>query len=188
VPLGCLENHSGELYSDEISVNNGHLKNVLVRITKGLEGKTFGDVPQEPVVLDQKNCMYQPRVIAARVGQKVEIVNSDPVIHNVRAVTSKNNGFNDVMPKQDEKIVKIFDRPEIFLQTKCDIHPWMNAYVAVLDHPFFSVTGDDGEFRIKDLPVGDYTLEAWHEVLGTQTKEISVKENEELNLDFQFKK
>lgn len=186
VPLPCLEGLSGDLVSDEVLVKDARLQNVLIRITRGLEGKSFGDIPTEPVKLDQKNCMYRPHVIAARVGQKVDIINSDPLLHNVRTVADKNETFNEIMPKKDDHLIKVFNKPEIFLQTKCDIHPWMSAYIAVVEHPFFSVTSENGEFLIKDLPVGNYTLEAWHEVFGTQTKEISVTEND-LNLEFIFK-
>jgi hypothetical protein len=92
------------------------------------------------------------------------------------------------MPSKDDKVIKTFTKPEIFVQTKCSVHPWMNAYVAVMDHPFFAITGDAGEFEIKNVPVGTYTLEVWHEILGTQTQTITVKSNETLPLDFTYQK
>jgi uncharacterized membrane protein/plastocyanin len=187
LPSGCSENKNGTTYSNEVIVKNSKLQNVLVRITKGLEGKTFSDVPAETVELDQRGCLYTPRVIATRVGQKVAFINSDNLFHNIRSVTTNNKSFNIPMPKKDQRILMTFDKPEIFMQSKCSVHPWMGAYIAVIDHPYFGLSNSSGEFKIKDLPPGTYTLEAWHEVFGTQTKEITVKEHEDLKLDFTFK-
>jgi uncharacterized membrane protein/plastocyanin len=187
LPSGCSENSHGDVFSNEVLVKNGKLKNVLLRITKGLEGKTFTDIPSESVELDQRGCQYSPRVIATRVGQKVTFINSDNLFHNIRSVSGNNKSFNIPMPKKDQRIVMTFDKPEIFLQSKCSVHPWMGAYIAVIDHPYFSLSNDSGEFKIKNLSPGNYTIEAWHEVFGTQSKEISIKPNENLNLSFSFK-
>ncbi len=184
LPPGCSSKE--DMYSNEVIVSNGRLKNVLVRIIKGLEGKSFTTIPSESVVLDQRNCMYEPRVVVARVGQKVEFLNSDPVLHNVRTITKNNESFNDITPNKNDRIVKIFNKPEVFLQTKCSVHPWMTAFLAIMDHPFFSITNESGEFLIHNLPLGDYTLEVWHEVFGVQTREVSIKEN--MELEFTFKK
>lgn len=185
LPGGCKE--GGPSYTDEVIVNNGKLENVLIRVVKGLEGKTFKDVPSVPVVLNQKNCTYHPRVAAARVGQEVVFVNSDPVFHNVRSVSKANTNFNLAMPKKDQRISKRFDKPEFFVQAKCSIHPWMAANLAIMEHPFFAVSNAKGEFTIKGLPVGKYTIEIWHEVFGTQTKEITVTEASKPDLNFNFK-
>lgn len=91
------------------------------------------------------------------------------------------------MPKKDQRITMAFDKAEIFLQSKCSVHPWMGAYIAVMDHPFFSVSNQKGEFDLKNLPAGNYTLEVWHEVFGTQTKEIKINDGENLKIDFSFK-
>ncbi len=186
LPSGCSENAKGNVYSNEVLVKNGKLKNVLIRITKGLEGKTYSDIPANTIELDQRGCLYSPRVIAVRVGQKVDFINSDPVFHNIRSVTTANKSFNLPMPKQDQRITMTFDKPEIFMQSKCSIHPWMGAQIAVLDHPFFSVSNDFGEYKIENIPAGTYTLEVWHEVFGVQTKEFTVINGTPLNLDFQF--
>lgn len=188
LPLACNPEHKDTNYSNEVIVTNGMLKNVLIRVVQGLEGKTFPHAPVEAVVLDQKNCLYEPRVLAARVGQRVEIVNSDPTFHNVKSITKKNEEFNIGMPTQNERITRIFTEPEIFLQTKCSVHPWMSAYIAVVEHPYFSVSNAAGEFKISGLPPGDYTIEAWHEVFGTQTKEIVLKAKESLKAEFVFKR
>ena len=188
LPLICAQQNKSDTYANDIMINNGKLKNVLVRISKGLEGKEYHDVPAVAAILDQKNCQYEPRVIAVRVGQKVDFINSDATFHNVKSITSQNENFNVAMPSKDDRVTKIFNHPEIFVQTKCSVHPWMSASIAVMDHPFYSVTNDAGEFIIKNIPVGEYTLEAWHEVFGNQSKKVSVKENETINLDFSFKK
>ncbi|MBC7429842.1 MAG: urate hydroxylase PuuD [Bacteriovorax sp.] len=185
LPSGCKE--GGSSYTDEVIVTNGKLENVLVRIVKGLEGKSFKDVPTGPVVLNQKNCIYHPRVAAARVGQEVVFVNSDPVFHNVRSISKDNEKFNLAMPKKDQRISKRFGKPEFFVQAKCSIHPWMSANLAIMDNPFFAVTNNKGEFTIKSLPVGKYTIEVWHEVFGVQTREITVSENAKPDLNFNYK-
>jgi uncharacterized membrane protein/plastocyanin len=187
LPAACAKNFKGEPYSNEVIVNNGKVENVLVRVVSGLEGKTFSDIPSEEVELDQRGCIYTPRVVGARVGQKVTFINSDPVFHNVRAVTEVNQKFNMAMPHKDQRVTKVFTKPEVFLQAKCSVHPWMGAYVAVMDHPYFSVTSASGEFTIKNLAPGKYTLEAWHEVFGTQKQEITVTEEGMTPLKFIFK-
>jgi uncharacterized membrane protein/plastocyanin len=185
LPSGCKE--GGDKFSNEVIVSNGKLENVLVRIVKGLEGRTYKDVPKDPVVLDQKNCIYHPRVAAARVGQEVIFVNSDPIFHNVRSVSKANTNFNIAMPKKNQRISKRFDNPEFFVQAKCSVHPWMAANLAIVEHPFFAVTDKIGEFTIKDLPAGKYTIEIWHEVFGVQSREIEVGENAKPDLNFNFK-
>jgi uncharacterized membrane protein/plastocyanin len=188
LPLVCAVDGKVDIFANDLLVNDGKVKNVLVRIKTGLEGKTFTDTPDQIAILDQKNCQYEPRIIGVRVGQKVEFLNSDATFHNVRSITNQNENFNVAMPSKDDKVIKTFTKPEIFVQTKCSVHPWMNAYVAVMDHPFFAITGDAGEFEIKNVPVGTYTLEVWHEILGTQTQTITVKSNETLPLDFTYQK
>jgi plastocyanin len=187
LPAACAKNFKGPVYSNEVIVNNGKLQNVLVRVISGIEGKTFTDIPTKEVELDQHGCMYTPRVVGARVGQKVTFINSDPVFHNVRSITAVNQRFNMAMPTKGQRETKIFNKPETFLQAKCSVHPWMGAYVAVMDHPYFSVTNSQGEFTIKNLPEGKYTIEAWHEVYGTQKQEIAVTKNGMTPLTFIFK-
>lgn len=187
LPAACAKQFKGDVYSNEVIVNDGKVQNVLVRIVKGLEDREYTDIPQEEVELDQRGCMYTPRVAAARVGQRVTFINSDPLFHNVRSVTTKNQKFNMAMPHKDQRETKVFKRPELFLQAKCSVHPWMGAYVAVMDHPFFFVTQEDGKFSIKNLPLGQYTIEAWHEVFGTQQQDITVTENGISDLKFVFK-
>jgi plastocyanin len=187
LPFACAAHFKGDAYSNEVIVTEGRLKNVLVRVSKGLEGRTFTDVPSESLVIDQVGCLYEPRINAARVGQKVEFLNSDALFHNVRSITNNNEIFNVAMPNKNDRVTKVFNKAEMFVQTKCSVHPWMSAYIAVMDNPFYSITNAQGEFSIKNLPPGHYTLELWHEVFGTQAKEIDVAENSPIDLVLEFK-
>lgn len=188
LPSGCKRPGSGDVYSNEVIVNSGKVQNVLVRVMKGQEGLVSTPVPSDEVILDQKGCMYTPRVVGARVGQKVTFLNSDPIFHNVRSVTNLNQRFNVAMPKKDQRETRVFNKPELFLQAKCSVHPWMGAYVAIMDHSFFAVTNSKGEFSIPLLPPGNYTLEAWHEVFGTLTQDITISETGVSEVKFNFKK
>ncbi len=181
----CSSLHNTSVLAETVIVNdNKTLKNVFVYVKEGLEGKTF-PTPSTPVTIDQKGCQYSPHVFGIQAGQTLEIVNSDSTLHNIHALPEKNKQFNLGMPIQGMKLNKKFDTPEVMAKFKCDVHPWMNAYVGVLSHPYFSVTGTDGTFEIKDLPVGEYTIEAWHEKYGTQTQKVTVAEGSS-SVDFTF--
>ncbi|MBI4000033.1 MAG: carboxypeptidase regulatory-like domain-containing protein [Candidatus Omnitrophica bacterium] len=142
-------------------------------------------MPTIPITLDQKGCQYHPHVLGVQVGQPFEMVNSDPTLHNIHSLAEKSAQFNLGMPIENMRLKKKFENPEIMVKLKCDVHPWMSAYIGVLSHPFFSVSGSDGAFEIKDLPAGEYTIEAWHEKYGTQTQKITVGE-ESATADFTF--
>lgn len=189
LPSACQKQHKGEVYSDEVIVRNGKLENVFIRISRGLENKIYNDVPAQPVELDQKGCIYIPRVIAARINQEVVFINSDPIFHNVKSVSKNNPSFNVAMPKLNQRLSRSFKNPELFLETKCSVHPWMSAYIAIVDHPFFAITRSAGTFEIGNIPVGKYTLEVWHEVYGTLEQEFEVQAEGEQNnivLDFTY--
>lgn len=160
--------------------SDGGLANVLVYIKSGLEKKDY-PVPTESVLLDQTNCLYEPYVMGVMVNQKIRIRNSDPTLHNVHATPKPGSGnreFNFTQPIQGMETEKSFPAVEIPIRFKCDVHPWMFAYVAVFDHPFFAVTGLDGTFTIKNVPKGKYVLEAYHEKTHRQksgvTREVTV--------------
>lgn len=184
----CDALHSGkQLPAEDIVVNqNKTLKWVFVYVKEGVKGKY--NPPAEPVVLDQQGCWYRPHVFGIMVGQKLEIRNSDPLLHNVHATPKKNKPFNIGQPVKGMKSYYTFTTPEIMVPFKCDVHPWMSAYAGVLDHPFYSVTNDKGEFEIKNLPPGTYTIEAWHEKLGTQTQTVTVKAGEVKTIEFTFER
>jgi len=163
----------------------GGLRNVFVYVKEGLGDLRF-PVPAAPVVLDQKGCRYVPRVFGVQVGQPIEIVNSDPTLHNVHAVAETNREFNMGQPAPG-KYTHTFSTMEVMVPFKCDVHRWMNAYAGVLDHPFYAVTADDGRFELKGLPPGTYTIEAWHETLGVQTQTVTIGEKETKDIPFSFK-
>ncbi len=187
LPTACAKQHPGQAYSDEVIVKDGKLQNVLIRITKGFEGLDFGNIPENAVELDQRGCLYKPRVLAVRVGQPVTFINSDPVFHNVKSVAKINERFNINMPTKDSRETKTFDKSEIFLKTKCNIHPWMGAHIAVIDHPFFAVSDENGNYKIDNLVEGKYTIEAWHEVFGVQTQEIELSSQADNIIHFTFR-
>lgn len=163
----------------------GGLQNVFVYVKDGLGDLAF-PVPTAPVVLDQKGCQYRPHVFGVQVGQPVEILNSDPTLHNIHAWPMTNQEFNVGQALQGLRHTHTFSTREVMVPFKCDVHKWMNAFVGVLDHPFFAVTGADGTFTLKGLPPGTYTVEAWHEKLGTQTQSVTVgaKETKDVAVSF----
>ena len=181
----CQQQHASPVYSEEVVVNsNGTLKNVLVYVKEGARG-TFA-APAAPVVLTQSGCWYLPHVFGIQVNQPLEIVNSDATLHNINAKPVTNQPFNVAQPVQGMKTSKKFAKPELGIKFKCNVHPWMNAYAGVLEHPFFSVSGEDGSFAIAGLPSGTYVIEAWHEKYGAQTQTVSVADGESKTVAFTF--
>lgn len=184
----CAAQHDGPVTSDVLVTGEEHgeghtLGNVFVQIV--------GTVPNVPpsddkAVLDQKGCRYQPRVLGVRAGQALEVRNSDGIMHNVHFLPEANEEKNLAMPPFLEKIEVEFVEPEPAFPVKCDIHPWMKAWVAVMDHPFFAVTGADGTYAIEGLPAGDYEVTAWHEKLGKRTQNITVPKEGTATAEFSF--
>ena len=162
------------------------LANVFVYIREGLPASAKYQAPAAPVVLDQDGCRYQPHVLGIMVGQGLEIRNSDPVLHNIKAVAKKNRPFNVSQPTAGMKTVRTFSAPEVMVNLECNVHGWMKAYVGVRPDPFYAVSGPDGSFTIKGLPPGTYTLEAWHERFGTQTATVTVTGTESKTANFTF--
>jgi len=140
--------------------------------------------PQGPIDLDQKGCMYQPHVIGVMTNQDIKIVNSDPTNHNIHPLPKVNQEWNESQPPKGDSKLKHFTREEVMIPVKCNVHPWMRAYIGVVGHPFFAVTGNDGTFKIQGLPPGTYTLQAWHEKYGVQDVPVTVAAKESKTVDF----
>jgi len=164
---------------------NKGVKNMLVFITEGLN--IDYSPPEEPVVIDQKGCIYSPHVVGIMAGQQLDILNNDGTLHNIHALPKVNKEFNKAQPRSKKKLSVKFEKPEAPFKVKCDVHPWMGAYIGVFDHPCFSVSGDDGTYVISDLKPGEYVIEAWHEKLGSQTANVTVSDSA-AHQNFTFKK
>ena len=162
------------------------LANVFVYVKDGLGNYVF-DAPTGPVTIDQKDCRYHPHVFGLRVGQPLEITNSDPTLHNIHALPKDNPEFNTAQPIQNMKMTHTFDKPEIMVPFKCEVHGWMNAYVGVVANPYFTVSGADGKFSLKGLPPGTYTIDAWQEKLGDMTQSVTIAASETKDIMFTFK-
>jgi len=168
----CSKATGGRRVFDEavVAAPDGSLGNVFVELVG-----TFPDmpVPAEPVSIDQDGCVYRPRVAGVRVGQALQVRNSDDGLHNVHGVSSDHDAFNVSQPVKG--MVNTFHPQEPgILRLKCDVHTWMVAFVGVVNHPFFAVTGKDGAFVLKDVPEGTYDVRAWHERFGTITSNVHV--------------
>jgi uncharacterized membrane protein/plastocyanin len=183
----CTTEAKGPVYSDTVLVKDGKLQNAFIWVKKGLESYKSPAAPEEPVVMDQKGCLYAPHVIGARVGQQIIFLNSDPILHNVRTVAEENAPFAEMMPTKDMRLAKTFDKQEVMVRAKCDVHPWMAAFVGVVNHPFFAVSSAGGEFTLQNLPEGDYEVEAWHEAFGRQTQKLKIEARKSATLAFTFR-
>ncbi len=182
----CMREGKGGMTEFIVTGDGGALQNVFVYVKDGLGDRTF-QAPQETVVLDQRGCRYHPHVFGIMVGQPLQILNSDPTLHNVHAMPKSNQEFNTGQPIQGMKFDHTFTSQEVMVPFKCDVHGWMNAYAGVVNHPFFAVSDASGRFELKGLPPGTYTVEAWHEKLGTQTQQITVAEKDSKEANFAFK-
>jgi plastocyanin len=169
-----------------VGADGKSLGNVFVHVKDGLAGYTF-DPPTQPARIDQQDCRYHPHVFGIQVGQPLEIINSDPTLHNIHAVAKNNREFNQGQPIQGMKTTHTFTAPEVMVPFKCDVHGWMNAYVGVVDNPYYAVTDATGSFSLKALPPGTYTIEAWHEKLGTLTQTVTIAAKETKDITFTFK-
>lgn len=185
-PFCIRENPTPQFMETYMVGKAGELANVFVYVQDGLGDRTF-TAPTEPVIMDQKRCRYRPYVLGIMVGQPLQIMNSDPMLHNIHIIPTKNSEFNTAQPIQGMKTDHAFTAAETMVQFKCDVHGWMSAYAGVLTHPYFAVTGEDGTFSISNLPPGTYTLAAWHEKLGAQTASITVAAKDEKENNFTFK-
>lgn len=181
----CAAKHDSPVMPDMLVLGEGNtMGNIFVQV-KNAPGGTY-PAPAAAVVIDQNGCRYEPHVAGVLVGQALEFKNSDGLLHNVHGLPQVNPSFNVAMPGSRTETDIELNQPEPLFPVKCDVHPWMQAFVAVMSHPFFDVTGTDGGFTIANLPAGTYEIEAWHERLGTQTTEVTVAEGGTATADFTF--
>jgi plastocyanin len=184
----CAKEHTTEPAKTEEVVpgENGTLQNVVVYLRGDFSRYSF-TVPISPATVDQKGCQYHPHVLALMTGQPLQVINSDPVTHNIHPVPKDNREWNQSQPPGSAPIDQTFARPEAAIPVKCNIHPWMKAYIAVFANPYFQVTGKDGSFDIKNVPPGTYIVTAWHERYGTSEQSVTIGPKESKNVTLAFK-
>jgi plastocyanin len=181
----CATQHDGPVAARSLVLGDGQtLGNVFIQVRNAPQGSYTA--PSQPAVIDQKGCLYEPHVLGVMAGQTLQFRNSDGILHNVHGKPKANREFNLGMPGAVTKTDKILDQPEPVFPVKCDVHPWMRSYVAVMSHPYFAVTNVDGLYRIGGLPAGTYEIEAWHEKLGTQTTTVTIEDGQAVETDFTF--
>ena len=182
----CAGKYTTPPTDPQFVVADGKLGNVFVYVKSGLPAGATYPAPSTPVEIDQSGCLYHPRVFGVQVDQDIVIKNDDALLHNIKAVPKTNRGFNISQPSAGMTSKRKFSSPEVMVPLECNVHGWMHAWVGVVPHPFFSTSGADGSFSIKNLPAGTYTIEAWHEKLGTQTQTVTVGAGETKTADFTF--
>ena len=183
----CGSQHPDGFMSEVYKIGaGGEMANVFVWIKKGLDGRTFA-APKQPAVLDQVGCRYEPHVLGLMVGQPLLIRNSDETMHNVHALPTINADFNFSQAKKGMENTKMFSSQEVMVKVKCDVHGWMGAWVGVVGHPYFTVTGATGGFELKDVPPGEYEIEAWHEKFGSSVQKVTLGARESKEITFTFK-
>ena len=183
----CVAAHHGKAYDESLVVSpNGGLGNAFIYVKSGLEGKNF-EVPKTPVTIDQSGCWFRPRVLGIQTNQTLQVVNSDPVTHNIHPMAEINREWNHSQGPGDAPLSRRFIKPEVMIRVKCNIHSWMHAFIGVVDNPYYAVSKDDGTFEIKDLPAGTYTLAVWQENLGAQDQQITITSHNDSAANFTFK-
>jgi plastocyanin len=183
----CAKARTSPATSEEVVTGDGgSLANVVVYVKSGLDGYSF-PAPSGAVKIEQQGCQYHPHVIALQVGQNVDVVNADQTTHNIHPIPKDNREWNESQPPGAAPIEKSFTREEIAIPVKCNVHPWMKAYMAVVPNPYFQVTDKDGKFDLKNLPPGTYTLTAWHELYGTSDQTVTIGAKETKTVTFTFK-
>jgi len=183
----CLAKHGDKVFPDTLVLGPDQtMGNVFVYVKGNLPDENH-EIPTRPAILNQEGCMYTPHVIGLMVGQPLKILNPDRTLHNVHALPKVNKEFNLAMPTFRKETTKIFDKEEFMFPIKCDVHPWMSAWISVMPHPYFAVTlAEDGKYKISNVPAGKFEIVAWHEKLGTKSQKVVVDEYEGTTVDFTF--
>lgn len=184
---GCAQNRNGAALAENVVAGaDGGLANAVVYISQGLSGTE--PASSSPVKLEQKGCQYAPHVVAVNPGQPMSIVNDDKTIHNVHPDPRPggNKGWNKSQTAGTPPIEVVWANEEVAIPVKCNIHPWMRAYIVVVKGPY-GVSGENGAFKLDGVPPGTYTLTAWHETFGTLTKAVTVTAGKAANADFTYK-
>ncbi len=183
----CAKMHeTPPTFEEVVPGDNGTLQNVVVYLRGDFTPYSF-PAATEPVKIDQMGCMYVPHVIAVTTQTPVQVHNSDSATHNSAAITKRNGDWNQTQSVGGAPVEHVFSVPEVAVGLKCNMHPWMKAYVAVFSHPYFQVTGKDGSFSLKNVPPGTYTLTAWQERYGTKEQTVTVAPKSEQTVTFTFK-
>ena len=180
----CAAQHTTPAMTENVMTGPGNtVQNVVVYISAGAAPTP---VPTTVARYDQKGCTYIPHVLVMQAGQPLEIVNSDRTSHNIHPLATVNAEWNKSTPPGSPPIEAKYDKPEM-IAVKCNIHPWMHGYFAVLPTTHYAVSGADGTFSMAGLPPGTYTLTAWHERFGTQTQQVTVGAGDPPRVSFVFK-
>ncbi len=180
----CANDYTSPPMTETVQADDGTLANVFIYIKEGVSGTPAAS--SEVVNIDQEGCRYHPHVVGVQVGQPFTFENSDGLLHNVKADPAANRPFNMSQPNNMTSSERTFTTPEIMVPVVCDVHGWMNMYMGVVAHPYFSVSGDDGTFEIGNVPPGSYTVEAWHERYGTQTVQVTVAAQETADMQVTY--
>ena len=183
---GCPD-HSTPLLTEDVVVADGKLANVFVHIKEGLAGWDLPPVASDPVAMNQLGCQYLPHVVGMRAGQRILVSNSDPTTHNDNIRTKANDPLNPIQPPGGQPVEWAPKKKELGVPFECSLHPWMRAYVCVVDDPWFAVTDAGGAFTLAGVPPGDYVLEAWHEKYGKKTANVSLEPGGSGKATFTFK-
>ena len=180
----CAKQHAEPIMNENVVTGpDNTIANVVVYISAGDKP---GSAPSTPVRYDQKGCEYVPHVAVMQAGQPLEIYNDDQTSHNIHPLAKTNPEWNKSQPPGSPPLKATYDKPE-FIAVKCNIHPWMHGYFAVLNTSHYAVSDKDGKFSIAGLAPGKYTVTAWHERFGTQSQEITVPASGEAPANFVFK-
>ena len=179
----CAKQHTTPVTTETVVTGaNNVLENVVVYVSAGADEP---NAPSQAVTFTQKGCQYIPHVLVMHAGQELDVINADQTSHNIHPLAKTNREWNKSQPPGAPPIKDKFDAPE-FISVKCNIHPWMHGWFAVLKTNHYSISGDNGGFTLPNLPPGKYTVTAWHEDYGTKTQDITISGNETKTVDFTF--